>query len=168
MTDIEIGRGKRGRVAYSFDDVAVAPSRRTRDADEVSTAWQIDAYRFQAPIIAAPMDSVVSPDSAVTLSNLGVLAVLNLEGLWTRYADPRPQLERIRELPSHEAIAYLQQAYGDQPVDPSLITERVKRMRDGGATVAVAVSPQSAATLAPYAVSAGIDLLVIRGTTVSA
>ena len=168
MTDIEIGRGKRGRVAYSFDDVAVAPSRRTRDADEVSTAWQIDAYRFQAPIIAAPMDSVVSPESAVTLSNLGVLAVLNLEGLWTRYADPRPQLERIRELPSHEAIAYLQQAYGDQPVDPSLITERVKRMRDGGATVAVAVSPQSAATLAPYAVSAGIDLLVIRGTTVSA
>lgn len=168
MTDIEIGRGKRGRVAYSFDDVAVAPSRRTRDADEVSTAWQIDAYRFQAPIIAAPMDSVVSPDSAVTLSNLGVLAVLNLEGLWTRYADPRTQLERIRERPSHEAIAYLQQAYGDQPVDPSLITERVKQMRDGGATVAVAVSPQSAATLAPYAVSAGIDLLVIRGTTVSA
>ena len=100
MTEIEIGRGKRGRVAYSFDEVAVAPSRRTRDADEVSTAWQIDAYRFEAPIIAAPMDSVVSPATAVTLGDLGVLAVLTLEGLWTRYAEPELLLARIAALPA--------------------------------------------------------------------
>lgn len=168
MADIEIGRGKRGRVAYSFDEVAVAPSRRTRDPDEVSTAWQIDAYRFEAPIIAAPMDSVVSPESAITLSSLGIAAALNLEGLWTRYADPLPLLERIRELPSHSAIAHLQEVYNAAPVDPALIAERVKQMRAGGATVAVAVSPQAASTLAAHAVAAGIDLLVIRGTTVSA
>ncbi len=168
MADIEIGRGKRGRVAYSFDEVAVAPSRRTRDADEVSTAWQIDAYRFNAPIIAAPMDSVVSPASAQTLSDLGILAVLNLEGLWTRYEDPLQLLERIRELPDHEAIAQMQALYGDAPVDPDLIKQRVTEIRAGGATVAVAVSPQAAADLAPLAVAAGIDLLVIRGTTVSA
>lgn len=168
MAEIEIGRGKRGRVAYSFDEVAVAPSRRTRDADEVSTAWQIDAYRFDAPIVAAPMDSVVSPASAVTLSGLGVLAVLNLEGIWTRYDDAQPIVERIRALPDDEAIAELQRIYGSAPVNPDLIARRVSEMRGGGATVAVAVSPQFAAELAPYAVSAGIDVLVIRGTTVSA
>ena len=108
MSEIEIGRGKRGRVAYSLDEVAIAPSRRTRDADEVSTAWQIDAYRFEAPVMAAPMDSVVSPESAITLGRLGIPAVLNLEGLWTRYADPTPQLAQIRQAPTHEATAVLQ------------------------------------------------------------
>ena len=168
MAEIEIGRGKRGRVAYSLDEVAIAPSRRTRDADEVSTAWQIDAYRFEAPIIAAPMDSVVSPDSAGALGRLGVPATLNLEGLWTRYADPLPVLERIRQAPSHEATAVLQQVYAEAPVDEGLVRERIGQLRDSGITVTVGVSPQGAASLAPMAVAAGVDILVIRGTTVSA
>lgn len=168
MADIEIGRGKRGRIAYSFDEVAIAPSRRTRDPDEVSTAWQIDAYRFEAPIIAAPMDSVVSPDSAVALGALGIPAVLNLEGLWTRYADPTSQLDRIRSAPAHEATGLLQRIYGEAPVAPDLVVERIAAIRDGGATVAVGMSPQAAVDLAPIAVGAGADILVIRGTTVSA
>jgi IMP dehydrogenase len=168
MSEIEIGRGKRGRVAYSFDEVAVAPSRRTRDADEVSTAWQIDAYRFEAPIIAAPMDSVVSPTSAVTLGRLGVPAVLNLDGLWTRYDDPTSLLEQISSIPDSEAIPFLQRAYHERSVDPGLVRERIAAIRESGVTVAVGVSPSSAAELAPVAAAAGTDLLVIRGTTVSA
>ena len=88
MTDIEIGRAKRARRAYSFDDIAIVPSRRTRDPEEVSAAWQIDAYRFELPVLAAPMDSVMSPATAIALGRLGGLGVLNLEGLWTRYDDP--------------------------------------------------------------------------------
>ena len=168
MAEIEIGRGKRGRVAYSLDEVAIAPSRRTRDADEVSTAWQIDAYRFDAPIMAAPMDSVVSPATAMTLGRLGVPAALNLEGLWARYADPAPILERVREAADHEATAVLQQVYADAPIDEGLVRERIAEIRDGGVTVIAGVSPQGATRLAPVAVAAGIDLLVIRGTTVSA
>ena len=168
MTDLTIGGAKRARRGYSFDEVAIAPSRRTRDADEVSTAWQIDAYRFEAPVMAAPMDSVVSPESAIVLGRLGIPAVLNLEGLWTRYADPAPQLEQIRRAPGHEATAVLQRIYGAAPVDEGLVTERLKQIRDAGVTVAAGVSPSSAARLAPIAVAAGIDLLVIRGTTVSA
>jgi IMP dehydrogenase len=168
MSSIEIGRGKRARTAYSFDDIAVAPSRRTRNPDEVSTEWRIDAYRFDTPIIAAPMDSVVSPESAHELGRNGVLAVLNLEGLWTRYADPEPILDRIRTVADHDAVGLLQEVYSQAPVDPDLIAKRVGELREGGSTVAVAVSPQHAATLAPHAVAAGVEMLVIRGTTVSA
>ncbi|MFY9331906.1 MAG: GuaB3 family IMP dehydrogenase-related protein [Candidatus Nanopelagicales bacterium] len=168
MSSIEIGRGKRARTAYSFDDIAVAPSRRTRNPDEVSTEWRIDAYRFATPILAAPMDSVVSPRSAAELSRLGALAVLNLEGLWTRYADPEPVLEQIRRLPAEDVVTGLQRAYATAPVDVDLIGQRVGELRETGGTVAVAVSPQHAAELSPYAVAAGIELLVIRGTTVSA
>ena len=96
MTEIEIGRGKRGRRAYSFDDIAVVPSRRTRDPEEVSVSWQIDAYHFDIPVMAAPMDSVVSPETAIALGKLGALPVLDLEGLWTRYEDPTAQLRRDR------------------------------------------------------------------------
>ena len=168
MAEIEIGRGKRGRTGYSFDEVAVAPSRRTRDDAEVSTSWQIDAYRFDAPIVAAPMDSVVSPESAIELARLGILPVLNIEGIWARYADPTEALERIRSVEPDKATRELQRLYSDAPVDPGLIRERVAQIRSGGGTVAVAVSPQHAAELTPCAVSAGIDMLVIRGTTVSA
>ena len=98
MTEIEIGRAKRGRRAYSFDDIAIVPSRRTRDPEEVSTAWQIDAYRFELPILAAPMDSVMSPSTAIAFGQHGGLGVLNLEGLWTRYEDPTDLLHEVAEL----------------------------------------------------------------------
>ena len=98
VAEVEIGRGKRGRRAYGFDDIAVVPSRRTRDPEEVSVAWQIDAYRFELPLLSAPMDSVVSPRTAIAIGRLGGLGVLDLEGLWTRYEDPEPLLEEIAGL----------------------------------------------------------------------
>ncbi len=167
MSPIEVGMGKRARRGYSFDDLAVAPSRRTRDPQDVSSAWQIDAYRFEHPIVAAPMDSVVSPTSAKAFGAFGGLSVLNLEGLWTRYADPEPLYDEISNLDLATANSRLQQIYSE-PIDPDLITERVKQLRGSGATVAGALSPQFTAALWQKVVEAGVDIFVIRGTTVSA
>lgn len=165
--EIEIGRGKRGRRAFSFDDVAVVPSRRTRDPEEVSVGWQIDAYHFELPVLAAPMDSVMSPATAVALGRAGGLGVLDLEGLWTRYEDPEPLLAQIAELPAAEATARMQEVYA-APIQPELIRRRVGEVRDAGVTVAGALSPQRTQEFWKDVVDAGVDLFVIRGTTVSA
>lgn len=165
--EIEIGRGKRGRRAYSFDDVAVVPSRRTRDPEEVSVGWQIDAYHFDLPIIAAPMDSVMSPATAVALGQAGGLGVLDLEGLWTRYEDPVPLLAEIATFDSARATARMQEIY-EAPIQPELITARLKEIRAAGVTVAGALSPQRTNEFWRTVVDAGVDLFVIRGTTVSA
>src|SRR5215212_1895879 len=167
MTEIEIGRAKRGRRAYSFDDIAIVPIRRTRDPEEVSTAWQIDAYRFELPILAAPMDSVVSPETAIAFGKYGGLGVLNLEGLWTRYADPTDLLAGISQLEPADAVRRMQEVYAE-PIKAELITERVKQVRDAGVTVAGALSPQRTKEFAKTVVDAGVDMFVIRGTTVSA
>ena len=167
MNQIEIGRGKRGRRAYSFDDIAVVPSRRTRDPEEVSVAWQIDAYHFELPVIAAPMDSVMSPESAIAFGRLGGLPVLDLEGLWTRYDDPSNLLEDIALLDPLAATARLQKIYAE-PIRPELITERLRQVREAGITVAGALSPQRTQEYWETVVDAGCDLFVIRGTTVSA
>ena len=167
MTEIEIGRGKRGRRAYSFDDIAVVPSRRTRDPEEVSSSWQIDAYAFELPIIAAPMDSVMSPKTAIQLGKLGGLGVLDLEGLWTRYENPEPVLAEIAQLPDDEATRRMQELYS-APIQPELITQRLAEIRDAGVVVAGALSPQRTQQLWRTVVDAGVDLFVIRGTTVSA
>jgi IMP dehydrogenase len=167
VNEIEIGRGKRGRRAYTFDDVAVVPSRRTRDPEEVSVAWQIDAYRFELPVVAAPMDSVTSPAQAVALGLLGGLGVLDLEGLWTRYEDPEPLLAEIAALDPRAATRRMQEIYSAD-IKPDLIAERVKEIRDGGVTVAGALTPQRTQQFWKTVVDAGVDLFVIRGTTVSA
>jgi IMP dehydrogenase len=167
VTDIEIGRAKRGRRAYSFDDIAIVPSRRTRDPEEVSVAWQIDAYRFELPIVAAPMDSVMSPDTAIALGKHGGLGVLNLEGLWTRYDDPSDLLAEIADLEGGAAVRRMQEMYA-APVQAELITARLKQMREAGVTVAGALSPQRTKEFAKAVVDAGVDMFVIRGTTVSA
>ncbi|MCU1432817.1 MAG: dehydrogenase family protein [Actinotalea sp.] len=165
--EIEIGRGKRGRRAYSFDDVAVVPSRRTRDPEEVSVGWQIDAYHFELPIVAAPMDSVTSPATAAAYGRHGGLAVLDLEGLWTRYEDPTDLLAEIAELDGGRATARMQEIYA-APIIPELITERLQEIRRSGVTVAGALSPQRTQQYWKSVVDAGVDLFVIRGTTVSA
>ena len=165
--DIEIGRAKRGARAYAFDDVAVVPSRRTRDPEEVSVHWQIDAYRFDLPILAAPMDSVMSPQTAVAFGKHGGLGVLDLEGLWTRYDDPSDLLAEVAELTGPEATRRLQEIYAE-PVKPELITARLQEMRDSGVTVAGSLSPQRTKEFAKTVVDAGCDMFVIRGTTVSA
>jgi IMP dehydrogenase len=167
VNQIEIGRGKRGRRAYSFDDIAVVPSRRTRDPEEVSVAWQIDAYHFDLPVIAAPMDSVMSPESAIAFGKLGGLPVLDLEGLWTRYDDPTFLLAEIASLDPSSATVRLQQIYAE-PIKPALITERLRQVREAGITVAGALSPQRTQEFWETVVAAGCDLFVIRGTTVSA
>ena len=167
MTEIEIGRAKRGRRAYSFDDIAIVPSRRTRDPEEVSVAWQIDAYRFEIPIVAAPMDSVMSPETAVAFGRLGGLGVLDLEGLWTRYDDPSPLLQEVGELHGQAATTRLQEIYAE-PIKPELITTRLQQMREAGVTVAGSLSPQRTKEFAKTVVDAGVDMFVIRGTTVSA
>jgi IMP dehydrogenase len=165
--DIEIAPGKRARQAYSFDDIAIVPSRRTRNPEDVSTAWQIDAYKFDIPMLAAPMDSVVSPETAIAIGKLGGLGVLNLEGLWTRYDDPRIPLGEIASMPDKHATRRMQEIYS-APIRPELIKERIKTIRDSGVTVAASLSPQRTAELHKAVIDAGVDIFVIRGTTVSA
>ncbi|WP_222865905.1 MULTISPECIES: GuaB3 family IMP dehydrogenase-related protein [Aeromicrobium] len=164
---MDIGLAKRGRQGYHFDDIAIVPSRRTRDPHEVSTDWQIDAYRFDLPIIAAPMDSVMSPETAIALGKFGGLGVLNLEGLWTRYEDPLPLLEEIARIEPAQVTPRLQQIYSE-PIKAELITARLHEIRAAGVTVAGALSPGHTKQFADAVVQAGVDLFVIRGTTVSA
>ncbi len=165
---VEIGIGKEARRGYHLSDVAIVPSRRTRDVADVSIGWQLDAYRFEIPCVAHPSDATMSPTAAVALGRLGGLGVLNAEGLWCRYEDPRPVLASLAELDEDApATARLQAVYAE-PIRPELIAERVKELRDGGVTVAVRVSPQHTLALAPVILDAGIDLLVIQGTVVSA
>lgn len=169
--EIEIGRGKRGRRAYSLDDIAVVPNRRTRDPEDVSVSWQIDAYRFDIPVIAAPMDSVMSPSSAIALGKLGGLGVLDLEGVWTRYEDPEPVLDEIAGLagePSSTAVTRRLQEIYAAPVEPELISARLAEIRASGVTVAGALTPSGTLTHYKTVLAAGVDLFVIRGTTVSA
>ena len=165
--EIEIGRGKRGRRAYSFDDVAVVPSRRTRDPGRVSLAWQIDAFQFSIPVIAAPMDSVMSPASAIALGQHGGLGVLDLEGLWTRYEDPEPLLDEIAGLEAAKVTARMQEIYRE-PVKDHLIEQRLGEIRAAGVTVAGSLSPHRTQQHYETVLKAGVDLFVIRGTTVSA
>ncbi|MCS5721164.1 GuaB3 family IMP dehydrogenase-related protein [Herbiconiux sp. CPCC 203407] len=165
--EFEIGRAKRARRVYAFDDIAVVPSRRTRDPQDVSVSWAIDAYHFDIPVLAAPMDSVVSPQTAIMIGQLGGVGVLDLEGVWTRYEDPEPLLEEIRNLPEGRATERMQQIYSE-PIKPELVTARLAEIRASGVTVAGALSPQRTQELYETVVAAGVDLFVIRGTTVSA
>ncbi|WP_371030183.1 GuaB3 family IMP dehydrogenase-related protein [Pseudoclavibacter sp. JSM 162008] len=167
MTEIEIGRAKRARRVYSFDDVAIVPSRRTRDPEDVSITWKIDAFTFDIPLIAAPMDSVMSPETAIGFGKLGGLGVLDLEGLWTRYDDPAPLLAQIADLPAKQATAKLQEIYRE-PVKGTLIKERLQQIREAGVPAAGALSPQRTQQFMNDVLEAGTDLFVIRGTTVSA
>lgn len=169
MRDIvEIGMGKNARRGYNLEDIAVVPSRRTRDVDDVSIAWQIDAFRFDLPLVAHPSDATMSPATAAQVGKLGGLGVLNAEGLWTRYEDPTKLLEELASLdPGSNRTQRLQHAYAE-PVKPELIAERIREIREEGVVSAVRVSPQHTVELAGSAISAGVDLLVIQGTIVSA
>ena len=169
---VEIGLGREARRMYGLGEVDLVPSRRTRSSKEVSTAWQIDAYQMDIPVMTHPTDAVVSPSSALEFSNLGGLAVLNGEGLWARHADPEAAIAELRELAledvtGHRAVARLQELHR-APIDQELLAAAVQKIRDDGATVAVRVSPQRARELTPGLIKAGIDLLVIQGTIISA
>ncbi|ABW15341.1 IMP dehydrogenase family protein [Parafrankia sp. EAN1pec] len=171
MADVEIGIGKNARVGYGLDAVGIVPSRRTRDPADVSLAWEIDAYHFDLPIVAAPADAVTSPESAIAVGRQGGLGVLHLEGLWTRHEDPEPLLEEVAELGARSgavaATRRLREFYA-APVQPELIGARLARMREAGVVTAAALRPQKVRALCPHVLAAGVDLLVIHGTAVSA
>jgi IMP dehydrogenase len=168
---VEIGMGREARRSYDLSQVEIVPSRRTRSSKEVSTGWQLDAYRFGIPLVTHPTDAVVSPASAVAIGRLGGLAVLNAEGLWARHPDAEGALARVYEAFADEdptaAVRMLQELHA-APLDTALLTEALKTVRDAGVTVAARVSPQRARELTPDLLSAGLEILVVQGTIISA
>ncbi|MCL2395719.1 MAG: GuaB3 family IMP dehydrogenase-related protein, partial [Acidimicrobiaceae bacterium] len=167
MAEVEIGRGKSGRRAYGFDEIAIVPSRRTRDPEDVDISWEIDAYEFELPVMGAAMDSVISPATAIELGRLGGVGVLNLEGIWTRYEDPEPLLAEIASLEAEKVTARMQQIYSE-PVKAELITSRIREIKDAGVVTAASLTPQRTAQFAKAVLDAEVDLFVIQGTVVSA
>src|SRR3954454_7718206 len=166
--EIEIGRGKKARRAYGFDDVAIVPSRRTRDPDDVDISWKLGDYRFELPLLASAMDGVVSPETARIVGKLGGLAVLNLEGIWTRFEDADAQLERISQLPKDAATREMQAIY-QEPIKPELIRQRIEEIKgEPGVVAAASLTPQRVSRFCDLALEAGLDILVIQGTVVSA
>jgi IMP dehydrogenase len=165
--EIDIGIGKSGRQGFGFDDIAIVPSRRTRDPDDVDISWQLDAFKFNLPMMGSAMDSAISPATAVKIGQLGGLAVLNLEGLWTRYEDPEPYFEEIADLPADKATLRMQEIYLE-PVKPELIGQRVAEIKAGGVMTAASLTPQRVRGWAAHALEGGLDVLVIQGTVVSA
>jgi IMP dehydrogenase len=165
--EIEIGRGKKARRAYGFDDVAIVPSRRTRDPEDVDISWTLGPYRFELPLLASALDGVVSPQTAGTIGKLGGLAVLNLEGIFCRYEDVDEQLERIADLSREEATREMQEIYRE-PVKPELIAQRIREIKEQGVVVAASLTPQRVREHYEIALEAGLDILVIQGTVVSA
>jgi IMP dehydrogenase len=167
VAEVEIGRGKSGRRAYGFDDIAIVPSRRTRDPEDVDISWEIDAFRFDLPLMASAMDGVVSPSTAIEIGLLGGVGVLNLEGVWTRYDDPEPLLEEIAHLDVDKATARMQQIYME-PIKPELVAQRIREIKDAGVVSCASLTPQRTEQFAQSLVDAELDLFVIQGTVVSA
>jgi IMP dehydrogenase len=165
--EIEIGRGKKARRAYGFDDIAIVPSRRTRDPDDVDISWTLGPYRFDLPLLGAALDGVVSPETAGLLGKLGGLAVLNLEGIWCRYENADEIMERIATFSPDIATRELQDIYRE-PVKPELIAQRVKEIKAHGVVAAASLTPQKVRRYYEVALEAGLDILVIQGTVVSA
>ncbi len=167
MAEVDIGLGKSGRRAYRLDEIAIIPSRRTRDLEDVDISWQIDAYRFDIPVLSASTDSVTSPATAVRMGELGGVGVLDLEGIWTRCEDPAADLAELSTAPLDAATARLRELYA-RPVQPDLVAARIAEIAEAGVRTAGRVRPQRAEKLAPHAIAADINLLVISGTIVSA
>src|SRR5687768_16285453 len=165
--EVEIGRGKKARRAYGFDDIAIVPSRRTRDPDDIDISWTLGPYRFERPLLASAMDGVVSPETAVLVNKLGRLGVLNLEGIWTRYEDPEEQLGRIAGASKDVATKLMQEIYAE-PVQPYLVGRRISEIKELGAVACGSLTPQRVLDYYEIAVEAGIDILVIQGTVISA
>ncbi|HZL55366.1 MAG TPA: GuaB3 family IMP dehydrogenase-related protein [Solirubrobacteraceae bacterium] len=164
--EVEIGRGKKARRAYGFDEIAIVPSRRTRDPDDVDVTWKIGDYRFELPVLGSAMDGVISPTTAGIIGRLGGLGVLNLEGIFTRYEDADEQLERIALLPKDEATREMQEIYME-PVKEELIAQRIREIKAEGVVCAAALTPQRVSRYYEIALDAGLDILVIQGTVVS-
>jgi IMP dehydrogenase len=167
VAEVEIGRGKTGRRAYGFDDIAIVPSRRTRDPEDVDISWEIDAYTFELPLMGSAMDGVISPATAIEIGRLGGVGVLNLEGLWTRYEDPDTLLEEISHLDTDKATARMQQIYME-PIKGELVGQRIREIKEAGVVSCASLTPQRTEQFAKELLDAELDLFVIQGTVVSA
>jgi IMP dehydrogenase len=166
--EVEIGRGKKARRAYGFDEIAIVPSRRTRDPDDIDISWTLGPYRFELPLLAAALDGVVSPDTARTIGKLGGLGVLNLEGIFCRYEDAEGQLERIASFSQDISTREMQDIYRE-PIKPELIAARIAEIKkEPGVVAAASLTPQKVRSYYEVALEAGLDILVIQGTVVSA
>ncbi len=165
--EVEIGRGKKARRAYGFDDIAIVPSRRTRDPDDIDITWNLGPYRFELPLLASAMDGVVSPKTAALINKLGGLGVLNLEGIWSRYEDADEQLARIAAAPPGQSTHLMQEIYAE-PVKPELMAQRIEEIKAEGAVCAGSLTPQKVGEYYEVALEAGLDILVVQGTVISA
>jgi IMP dehydrogenase len=165
--EIEIGRGKRGRRAYGMEEIAIVPSRRTRDPEDVDLSWTLGDHRFELPLLASAMDGVVDTRTAGIIGKLGGLGVLNLEGVQVRYEEADAELERIAGFPPEEATRGLQEIYRE-PIKPELIAQRIREIKDQGVVAAGSLTPQRVRQHVDVAIEAGLDVLVIQGTVVSA
>ena len=169
---VEIGMGRTAMRGYDLDDVEIVPSRRTRSSKDVSLAWQIDAYRFDIPLVTHPTDAIVSPATAIRVGELGGLGVLNAEGLWARHDNVEDKLFQVVRAAEEDgdpdaAITMLQKLHAS-PIRMDLLTESIKQIKDSGVTVAARVSPQHAEELTPDLLAAGVEVLMVQGTIVSA
>lgn len=167
MASVDIGMAKSGRRAYGFDDISIVPSRRTRNPDDVDISWEIGGFEFALPMLGSAMDSALSPAAAAAIGRLGGLGVLNLEGLWCRYEDPGPVYEEIAALPAEKATRRMQEIYRS-PVIPDLIYRRITEIKEAGVVSGAALTPQNVERYIDVVLSAGLDILVIQGTVVSA
>src|ERR671910_97474 len=165
--EIDIGMGKKARQAYGFDDIAIVPSRRTRDPQDVDIGWKLGPHLLELPLLGSAMDGVISPETAIKLGQLGGIGVLNLEGIFTRYEKAEAQLEKIAKLPKEKATAGMQEIYA-QPVEPRLIAQRIEQIKGRGVPAVGSLTPQRVRDYYEIALAAGLDILVIQGTVVSA
>jgi IMP dehydrogenase len=165
--EVDIGRGKRARQAYGFDDIAIVPSRRTRDPQDVDIGWKLGPHLLELPLLGSAMDGVMSPATAIKLGELGGIGVLNLEGIFTRYENAEPQLEKIAKLPKDKATAAMQEIYA-KPVEPKLIAQRIEEIKARRVLAVGSLTPQRVREHYEIGLAAGLDILVIQGTVVSA
>jgi IMP dehydrogenase len=165
--DIEIGKGKTARRAYGLDEIAIVPSRRTRDPEDIDISWSLGELHLDLPCLASALDAAVDPTTAGIIGSLGGLAVLNLEGLQTRYEDPGPVFEEIASLPEQKATRVMQEIYAE-PIKEELIFRRVQEIKDRGVIAAASLTPQRVERYHRAAIEAGLDVLVVQGTVVSA
>ncbi len=164
--DIQIGRGKTARRAYGLDEIALVPGGRTLDPNVADTFWEIGKIRREIPIIASAMDSVVDVDMAVKLSELGALGVINLDGIQTRYENPKPILEKIASVGVTEFVSLMQQLYSE-PVKPELIQKRIREIKEKGGIACASSIPVNAFKYGAIAAEAGCDLFFLQSTVVS-
>ena len=158
-----IGRNRKARVTYGFDDIALVPGDITINPNEVDTTMRIGPHKIRVPIMASAMDGVVDVRFAIEMGKLGGIAVLNLEGVQTRYENPNKVLDKIASASKEEATQLVQQIY-TQPIQEKLVAARVREIKKGGALCAVSAIPQRAERFGAIAQKAGADIFVVQST----